>query len=64
MGNFDGFLMIADYLMSMLAECQPFARHGLGETQAKPPATGNGLSNNKIPYPHSVDMVYFTVHKI
>jgi hypothetical protein len=32
--------------MSILAECQPFARHGLGETQAKPLASGDGLSNN------------------
>jgi hypothetical protein len=26
--------------MSILAECQPFAHHDLGETRAKPPASG------------------------
>jgi hypothetical protein len=52
MGNFDGFLTIADYNEYILAECQPFARHGLGEMRAKPPASR--LSNNKRPY---VDMV-------
>jgi hypothetical protein len=31
MGNFDGFLTIADYNGDMLAECQSFAHHGLGE---------------------------------
>jgi hypothetical protein len=27
-------------IMSILAECQPFLRHGLGETRAKPMASG------------------------
>jgi hypothetical protein len=27
-------------MMSMLAECQPFVHHGLGEMRAKPPASG------------------------
>jgi hypothetical protein len=31
--------------MSILAECQPFVRHGLEETRAKPPC---GLSNNNM----------------
>jgi hypothetical protein len=27
--------------MTILAECQPFVHHGFGETQAKPPASGD-----------------------
>jgi hypothetical protein len=38
--------------MSILAECQSFAYHGLGETRAKSPASSDGPSNNnKGPYP-------------
>jgi hypothetical protein len=58
MGNFDGFLTIADNnVYTGTGRMSAFARHGLGETQAKPPASGDGLSNNKRPYPRSVDMV-------
>jgi hypothetical protein len=30
-----------ELIMSILAECQPFVHHGLGETRAKPPAFGH-----------------------
>jgi hypothetical protein len=46
-------------IMSILAECQRFARHGLGETWAKPPASGDGLSNNMVaslPKPYTFAM--------
>jgi hypothetical protein len=57
MGNIDGFLTIADYNEYPGRISEPFARHDLRETRAKPPASGDGLSNNKRPYPRSVDMV-------
>jgi hypothetical protein len=59
MGNFDGFLTIADYneyTGRVSAFCAPRFRKNTSKT-AGLRATGDGLSNNKRPYQCSVDMV-------
>jgi hypothetical protein len=59
MGNFDGFLMIADYneyTGRMWTFCAPRFSRNANKTNGLW-ATGDGPSNHKRPYPRSVDMV-------